>query len=489
MTGVAGIAGSSGETGVTGADGASVADHDLLSNRGLANAHTQYVNVDGTTDITGNQTLKNSTDTTLSLLIDSGASAGQFAQIIFQDSQTGSPLTKWTVRKTNSNIFEVVEGVGNSSVIVIEEGIRADDQLHLDGSGDVGVGTSVPSVKLDVDGDILARGEIVADNNADTSNAVIVDSGSGSAQESTLELSDRGTAKWVWAKTASNNLLLRDTATATEPISVDAGAGTNTLKITAAGWVGIGKVPTTKLDVNGVITGTGLNILGAGSFSTNLTVSGLITAPFVTITDTLFLNGANVVLGNTNKLIGEDTGAVQRDLAYVDVSNITNFGDQTLETCIHVATNSGLEVKVGASARTQIWHEGNMGPGSGLDSDTVDGVHGTDLLNWGATDFIEHNFGVKEGGNEDLKIAHGFGTTPRLCLMFLLNIETDHDWDPGDVVAYQATVTDSGCTVYANDTFVGMVINNTPNILRKISGFSTQSIDWTDWEFIIRAWK
>ena len=373
---------------------------------------------------------------------------------------------------------------------MIEEGSRS-NQLYLDSSGDVGIGTNVPGVKLDVNGDILSRGEIVADNNTDTSNAIIVDSGSGSAQESRFELSDRGTAKWVWVKTASNNILLRDIASATDPIRVDAGAGTNTLRITATGLVGIGKVPTTKFDVNGVITGTGLNILGAGSFSSNLTVSGLITAPFVTVTTELFLSGANVVLTNTNKLIGEDTGAVQRNLAYVDGVDVSNFGDAALESTIHVATSSGLQVKIGAASPVQIWHEGNQGAGSGLNADLLDGVQGVDHLRWFSGSFFEANLGPFPSTGSLLQVAHGLGSFPRLFMIYYQNLIAEFGYVPGDRIPCAGNFfSNEGVSTFCTLTNIGGMINGRPDITRRDSApFSTFNSVLANWELIVTAWK
>ncbi len=475
--GDAGIAGQTGASGETGPTGAAITDHDLLTNRGLADAHTQYVNTDGSTDITGSQEIKNTSDSTLSVTIDSGDSAAQIASIIFQDRDS----TKWTIQKNDSNIFEIVEG-GGASVIVVEEGSRS-NQLYLDSSGDVGIGTASPGTKLDVNGDILARGEIVADNNADTGNAVIVDSGSGSAQESSFELSDRGTTKWVWVKTASNNILLRDDA-ANEPIRVDAGAGTNTLRITSASWVGIGKVPTTKLDVNGTISGTALSILGGGSFSGNVSSSGTISAPFVTVTNTLFLNGADAVLANTNKLIGEDTGAVQRNLAYVDGVNVSQFGDEALESTIHVATSSGLQVKIAAASPVQIWHEGNMGAGSGLNADLLDGVQGEDHLRWLAGAYFTANLGVV-GTNSLHQTSHGLGSLPRLWQIQLECISSDRDYIVGDRVPAH----DDQMTPFCNNTNIGVAINGTVQLVRKVSPWGVGGIVYSKWNLIVSAWK
>jgi hypothetical protein len=342
-------------------------------------------------------------------------------------------------------------------------------------------------------GDILARGSIIADNNADAPNAIIVDSGSGDPDQSRFELSDRGTLKWAWVKTATNSFLLRDEAAGTDPIQVDTGAGTNTIRITAAGLVGIGTAtPATKLDVDGTITCTGF-ATGTGTFSGNITSFGTISAPFVTITDTLSLSGADVVLDNSNKIIGLDTGVVQRDLAYVDGVDISHFGDAALESTIHVATNSGLQVRIAAASPVQIWHESNMGSGSGLDADLLDGIEGSAFLNWGGADYFSVNLGdlASLGGNDTInQIAHPWpGTTPRLFRVYLLCNTVDRGWQVGDLVAYDSGGTGSSITCFVNDTYIGGVVNSSPNMNRKDSTHPTGNIDWDDWDMVVSAWK
>jgi hypothetical protein len=246
-------------------------------------------------------------------------------------------------------------------------------------------------------------------------------------------------------------------------------------------------VPTTELDVLGTITCTGF-ATATGTFSGDINCFGTISAPFVTITTELFLNGADVVLANTNQLIGENSGAVQRSLAYVSGADVSTFGDVAQESHIHVDDSSGLQVKIGVASPVQIWHESNMGPGSGLDADLLDGVEGSAYMSWQSGDFFEYNFGVMSA-NHNYQIDHGFGTTPRFYQTYLLNIITDWDWQPDDIIVYQFTGTDSGSTMFANNTYVGTIINASPNILRKVSGFSIHSITWASWHLIIRAWK
>jgi hypothetical protein len=345
-------------------------------------------------------------------------------------------------------------------------------------------------VKLDVDGDLQVRGEIVADSDGDT--AVIVDSGTGgSIEESSLELSDRGTPKWVWVKTDTNNLLLRDSATGTNPIQIDAGAGNNTLRISAAGLVGIGKVPTTELDVLGTLTCTGF-ATGTGTFSGNITSFGTISAPFVTVTAALNMSGANVVLNNSNKIIGLDTGAAQRDLAYVSGADVANFGDSALESLIHVDDSSGLQVKIGASSPVQIWHEGNMGTGSGLDADLLDGIEAANFLSFQSGQYFTADLGPFSNSPPDfLEIAHSLGSRPRLMQCFMECVVATDGYSVGDRIPVDGNSNSSeGVMTWIDGTFIGGAIRNRPDYNTRSPNHAQFNMNpTTDWHFIVSCWK
>ncbi len=504
FTGGAGLPGNTGETGTgdigstgpigaqgsTGETGELLTDHQLLTNRDLDAAHDQYGLTDGTRDITGDQAIKNSAQATLSLIIDSGLSSSQVAQIVFRDQGSN----EWFLRKIAANDFQIINDVsGAIAAINIEEGKLLTTQLHLDASGDVGIGlpnaSPTPTAKLDVDGDILARSEIEASNNANAPNAIIVDSGQSSAQESRVEFSDRGTVDWILVKTAAGDFHLRGDS-GNDPIRVDAGASTNSLRISAAGLVGIGKVPTTALDVQGVITSTGLNVIGSGSISGNMVVSGIVSAPFVTVTTELTMSGANLVLDNGNKIIGVDTGVVERDLIFVDGVDVVQVGDAALPTTIHVNTSAGLQVKIAAGAPVQIWHESNDGPGSGLDADILDGVQGVDHLRWISGEYATIFIPAPASLSGTFTLAHGFGTVPRLWTAALVCTTNDSGYVVGDEVGiYGEFFQNNGYSTYANTTNV-IVLNafGTPGVINPTNHANT-SINVNSWGVRISAWR
>jgi microcystin-dependent protein len=157
----------------------------------------------------------------------------------------------------------------------IEEGAEA-NSIFIDAAGNIGIGTSSPGEKLQVEGKILARGEIEASNGADADNSIVVDSGSTTAFESRVELRDQGgAATWTIVKRADGNYEVRDDSGNT-PFRIDSGAGTNSIRVSDAGLVGIGKVPTTELDISGTTTTVALEVTGSANLGGNVTAAGTI---------------------------------------------------------------------------------------------------------------------------------------------------------------------------------------------------------------------
>jgi len=266
--GATGEIGATGETGLTGPTGPD--DHQLLSNRGLDAAHDQYVLTDGTRDITGDQSLKNSADADLTLEVDSGDSAAQNSDLDLSDR--GTP--KWRVRKTSSNTLQIIDVSTGNVIVEVEAGAGA-NSIFVDSAGNVGIGTSSPGEELDVAGKILARGEIEASNGADADNSLIVDSGSTVAQESRVEFRDQGgLATWTIVKTVAGNYVVRGDS-GNEPLRIDDAAPTNSIRVTQVG-VGIGKVPTTLLDISGTTTTVSLEVTGGANLGGNVTAAGTV---------------------------------------------------------------------------------------------------------------------------------------------------------------------------------------------------------------------
>jgi hypothetical protein len=59
----------------------------------------------------------------------------------------------------------------------------------------------------------------------------------------------------------------------------------------------------------------------------------------------------------------------------------------------------------------------------------------------------------------------------------------------GDYIAFDVGITSSSITCFVNDTYIGGVIDVSPNVHKKESGWGVVNLDFGKWEFIVAAWK
>lgn len=138
-------------------------------------------------------------------------------------------------------------GTNNLSNLAFRTSGIADTDMVLSESGDLGVGNSIlPTQKLDVDGNVRFR-QVPENASLDTNDRVMVLDNTGVAKKVPLSsvqsavISDNGLTK------TSNNIQLGGTLIKNTDIAT---AGFNTT-FSGAGNLGLGVVPTKKLDVNG----------------------------------------------------------------------------------------------------------------------------------------------------------------------------------------------------------------------------------------------
>ena len=139
----------------------------------------------------------------------------------------------------------------------------------------------------------------------------------------------------------------------------------------------------------------------------------------------------NLILSTALKHIQKDSSSVDRDLAFIDGSDISHFGNDSGGTTLHVELATQLLLQIGAAAAIKIWHEGNDGPGSNLDADTVDGVHGSAIVF--TKEFTSSEITIPASPTT-LLIAHGLGGKPKLMWATLICKTPQFGYIAGDEI-------------------------------------------------------
>jgi hypothetical protein len=203
------------------------------------------------------------------------------------------------------------------------------------------------------------------------------------------------------------------------------------------------------------------------------------------------MSGADVILDNGNKIIGLDTGVVQRDLAYVDGVDISHFGDAALESTIHVATNSGLQVRIAAASPVQIWHESNMGAGSGLDADLLDGIEAANFLSFQSGQYFEADLLDFPDIYSKLEISHSLGSRPRLMQCFMECVSATDGYSVGDRIPIDGNANSSeGIMTWIDSIKIGGAIRNRPDYNTRDGNHPQFNMNpLSDWHFIVSCWK
>lgn len=135
------------------------------------------------------------------------------------------------------------------------------ERLRINSGGNMGVGTASPTAKLDVNGSIVARGEVVIDSGL-ADGAGVTFKSEGFEQWNIDNLS--GSFRVFSAGRVPYQITSGGTHTWSSPASA-----TEYMRITTTGNVGIGLTgPTEKLDVSGTVKATGFNLNGTALTAT-----------------------------------------------------------------------------------------------------------------------------------------------------------------------------------------------------------------------------
>jgi microcystin-dependent protein len=273
-----------------------------LTNLNL-DGHPHYSLADGTRAFTGDVDIEAPTGATgedRSLSIWSGDDSGDLAYLVFGVSPS---TEQWRIQSEKAGSLEVIEAAANT-IIKVEPGARVSGspQLYLEQSSEVGINTDTPLAMLDVNGDVLVRGELEA-KSGDVDNVIIANSGSSSSFESAFVLQDQSTLVWSVVKKADGNLALRGNNSNNEPFLIEDQAPTDSIVVVSGGNVGIGQpLPAAKLDVNGTIKLSDIHLVGGGSVGGDLTCFGTYEAFVVRSNSSLQLPNETITDGGSKSI-------------------------------------------------------------------------------------------------------------------------------------------------------------------------------------------
>lgn len=127
----------------------------------------------------------------------------------------------------------------------------------------------------------------------------------------------------------------------------------------------------------------------------------------------LNLNGGDlagtITMANDHSFAGKNTSGVGVNLAKVTGGNNVDIGDPSLELSLHASAG---KAKVYDGTNTfRIFHSGNMGSGSGLDADKVDGLHGSQLARKDGSNYFTENQYIENGKSLYIRASDGSANT------------------------------------------------------------------------------
>lgn len=331
---------------------------------------SQALHVVGEGYFTGNVELKNTADAGLSFIIDSGLTTTQLANFAFQDQGNG----QWTIGKDTSNNFAITDLIGGVTPFTIQQSVTGDTgaSIVIESTGDVGIGTGSPAYKLDVNGDIQARGgDIISDPQSGNANATVVARARGTGTP-LFRMASNGQAQQWRTDVAANSWRVVDEITATAPIVVESGTPTALLYLDSSvnGRVGIRTAaPTTDLHV------VGSGIMSALALGTTPSDLALINASHQKDTP-IVLNRTG---GGSPQYIDFQTGGFTAARIGVNASaGISMYSLFGVNEFFRAGNSLADSIVVGTSASAQV------GIGDSPASGTLH-VHGTGYFNSGVS--------------------------------------------------------------------------------------------------------
>jgi hypothetical protein len=201
------------------------------------------------------------------------------------------------------------------------------EAMRIDSSGNVGIGTASPAVKLTVDSGSVALGAVLNSTNAVGSQFRMDNSGT--------PFGYIGTPNGILGSGGATGLAIRSE----NILAFGSGGATERLRIDSSGRVGIGTAsPAYGLDVSGGINSYGLNVTGLGGFQNGASKFGVDNNGGTT---RLYSSGPDSSTRGAFDFRGTDSvGALDRSHMVIDLNGNVGIGTASPSAKLELSTDS-----------------------------------------------------------------------------------------------------------------------------------------------------
>jgi hypothetical protein len=245
-----------------------------------------------------------------------GTTAGY--TLVNNSDPSNASLTQLVILSTESSVRAAISGTGTYLPMTFYTG--GSERMRIDTSGNVGVGTSSPSSKLDVNGKLTLTG----------------------GEDNQLQLTNNSQT-WRINNSTGGQFYLYDVTATKFPFKVNAGASNDSFVISSSGNVGIGtNSPAVKLDVAGTIRSTSVTIASASTITPTSDTTNQYTVTALAVPATIAIPSGTPIDGQKLTIRIKDNGTA-RALTWTTTSG----GYRVIGTTLPTTTVATKTIYVG----------------------------------------------------------------------------------------------------------------------------------------------